>query len=1604
MEEVKDDDFLEVIQVKQKETLPPSKRVIEKEIFINILEDDLLKDVSPFKQNLQSVQETVHKRALTIYKLYQEAERIKKEGAHPLLHLLNQHRFDKVPHIIPIVIDEHPIYTLTCEQTGKEDDDNDDNDDDDGKDTQEGNDVLENFTEQMKREKILHTQWKNGDINLVTYLSGLHQEQIAYRIPQTVPLPHFRIRLSNYTSVLRYHNVTSSQRKKRIAYGSLRIPLERPRKKARVELVQDVTKELVAVPGEEVAIVGYLILPFTDTLPETIENIQSISPLSPKEIDFTKPTLLLWDQGESSSLSTSLLKKINQVVTPTDEQVATLALSRTSDLTINNLQQELQHLGFLPHQINTTAWNLLRQAIQQYQPLSSPLTHIMPLRTEETLCRITDPHSLFRDDSYRSTFIKKAYGTGLAYLEDSTYESRSPDCLLHRLNVLHKTLDQGDFYYLYTYLQQEKKGRETNFDALQATLLSTQRSLEKNAKGKEIVNEIGDILYEDTDKEVSRLRDVFQKEMSIPDKVAQARKQLQHIETQLNLLPQTKQQVKDKVANLTQKTFQFAQQLIREHLSTHTTVAISPAELARLLKEKEEQNKEKESTLFHSLVTLDPKLQAILTDISKLPHEIDRRASIYTIIKMDGLLIDKYIYSRLYKSPLFCGHWYYEMLFEEANTNQGRQLWLSELLTRFGDQGEAEKDRNSCIVCGNYLNSVSLANPSYLSEEGLPIKLMEFAESTSQKPIYLHSLPSTSLPASSLIFPEARDCSSKAFMNEITAQGFKDDDLNRARQICGILDSIMKKLDLPIALYQFISLVTTCVRDAKSIPTFYVYAEQKKKEIQISERLSDNELKRQEDKPSFIEQLAKTYAVHITTRIGTLAVAHLLWHLRTCIPAVRPGEKKLTDCSFFTFEGDQGIEYMMCLLLEMKILRARFTLKGTVVEQPVRRTDVAEHLRYWLRVLEKNYQPSIQLRKRYDDDAQLFEIRKGSRRTDRTKAMEIEWDKIPLPLSPLPDEKQVLSWWKKGDYRSYQKWLENYQLHSLHIAYDLRNKINQVVSTEVIIPREDERSVKAEQTCCVQLAKDNISLTEYIEKKDDKLKNEFEEIKKLSALEEDIRKRYNKTLFVLHRDKKAIPRDFVNAFDPKQLDKETIQEKFQYYCHDGPVPGEKHEMENNLQPEKARCIKCSWFLRDLKKKDFTSDQYLKLLSYIQTRSLTLYKPEILPSSSLPLSSLKKEAQKNLDTDIKRLVDRLVYLLPPRKDEILQVYEPILKTMSQFQHFFPEPDQKMTNRQFLQLQQKREELAQEKMKVYINDFLRKDISRVQNGYKPMVRDISWMSQKEAETFQKLIMNRQEWIEPFHSHQKLFSNFQFHYSYKDIQSIKGTSNIYNEDSQWIVRKSSFTPKEASLVLHHYFITQTLLFLDVAGSHATIFAEFILNVLRLIEKDRAPLKLTKRQLQKWDDTQREKRIIQRMRYFEAITEDEALLYNAPYKRFTQDIWEDPDMKDKYADFSYEETEEEKEANQADRESHLISEAKAVLGEEASDKQINSYVLEKEEEEDVEKEIEDEIYSDKPELVEGPEVMEVGYDYGDMPQNIDNENNDFNDADQADLMNERI
>ena len=293
-----------------------------------------------------------------------------------------------------------------------------------------------------------------------------------------------------------------------------------------------------------------------------------------------------------------------------------------------------------------------------------------------------------------------------------------------------------------------------------------------------------------------------------------------------------------------------------------------------------------------------------------------------------------------------------------------------------------------------------------------------------------------------------------------------------------------------------------------------------------------------------------------------------------------------------------------------------------------------------------------------------------------------------------------------------------------------------------------------------------------------------------------------------------------------------------------------------------------------------------------------------------------------------------------------------------------------------------------MKQYVNEFLRENISRVANGYKPREPDISWASGKE-EKWKERLLNNILWIEPFltKTNGKLFKQFKFSYTAQYIEGINGKINTYDSNWEWIKYRSNFTPSDASDVIKHYFVTQLILFLDISREGEPIIADFIRNIFDIIKRDREILNISEFSMQKWKDTIKEQRILAWARYFDAIKDEDALLFNAPYRKFTELAGNDPftDQQESSEEFN-------RKIDEADKEAYLKDQAHEQLGEDASEQALESYVNDAISEDRIQSEVMEEVYNN-PILKEGEEIMDIGTEYGQMPQGTETAGDGFND-----------
>jgi len=1627
------DEFGEIVEVDDIEAVPESEREVDKEIFMRVMEEDMLRDVPVALQNNIGVQERIRKQADDLWRLKEKSDRVlaqKKAGEvdyRPLVDSLDQGYFHLAPWVFPVVLDIHNIYALRCQKSAKkeENENNDDENEEEFTGEVQFGDKMENQIAQMKEVQTLLKKLYEGDINYVSYASGSTKALAPYQPMRSnswaeapLPMPKARkLRLRSFEQLVRFVNL---KKKPKVRVGrapwtiNIYVPEKRKKAESLIEKVQTERKVMSAAAGEEVQIGGFLVLPLPprptpeqvdDMIKKALERETVIKNMnSVKQVDPNEPQLLLFESGteQDHEISVREYSELLRKLAPTSEQVVEYALRDLTEPDNASVAEEVKHWGMEVGDILSSSWQKARDAIAKtaQEDVPKSITGI-PLKAMSRKCDVTGEDYLVRNDVYRKKFMRSTYDA-LGYTDDLTRDYRGPDCVQHRVARLYNTVDNGSFFYTYSFLHQKRPSQKKELERLariQKQFVAKQKELSRNARGN--ASSVIEFPKEENGSfNLVKARDAFKKLMAVPRKTLEARKQLPELEKMIESVIEAQKKLKDQKAILDKSVFRKAGRLFLYKMGDTAAMIkkgeISEAELGRIMFEKEQRNRNKEldeensKPKFAPLLETEPVIDSLLQQINKLDTVQEKNETIYSIIEQDGMMIDKFIYSVRFRTPMFCGHWYYAMLADRAVAQKEREQWVRQLLSIFGSDNRKEGSYN-CMVCGAYLDRTSFFEPLHFDQYGLSDRRREAYVAEQRHVRYLHSQEAH---VEDTISMSVKLCRGALLKSEIMSRGLKEaQDTQRAVQACEILDRFLAKTDIYLTPKQFLGIILVSVQDSKMIADYLSFQREKIREVKLKKRLSDRDVARLERNERFEEMVAISYAAHFIARFGTLVLSHLLWHFRTAFPPPSPGSKAATSCAFFGFEGEAGFEYMMCILQEMKTIRAKLSIHGRKIDKPVKRRDIEEHFRYWMRTLGNNYKNALKRRMTLEADLERFRKLRGSRRQDRE---EEEYDWTDENAGPIPESfvSDLYKAWKAGDGVAVNNFFDSINRRTKHLAFTFRTDLEEVLK-EV---GTDDKPQYVETTCCEQKNKKNLDFVEFYEE----FKPDVPKIaKELAVLQNQmnlLKMRQLGTQFAIRSVQPPIRN--LNLYPIKVLDypESFIKDMFMAYCHDGVSKGEYHNFQNTEFEDITRCVKCGWFKNKLEKSEFSREQFATLINDVFKNTLVSLPAFEEIQKNPRLVSMKREASKNLQNDSRRLASRLArVLVKSGKEEsesaTTKRIETFLMNMDKFSMYMPDESKDKGDKIVVEAMNKRAYFAQQKMKEYINNFLRKDISRVAHGYKPKVADLPWLSGKELERWQQRLLDKKLWLEPFltKSNRKMFGNFKFDYTAKEVTNIYGVTDVYGPEWKWILRPSLFSPSDAIKVLKHYFVIQISLFLDIAGAGEPIFAEFITKIFDNIEKDRQVLNVPKKEMTRWEDTRTEERVLMWARYYDAIREEDALLFNAPYRRFTEDVYEDPFAPKKQEMLTVDDDAFEKEVNKADRDSYLESKAKEELGDDATEQAIQSFVQDAIEEDEVNEEVEEEVY-DNPILKEGEEIMDIGTEYGQLPQGTETAGDGFN------------
>ncbi len=475
-------------------------------------------------------------------------------------------------------------------------------------------------------------------------------------------------------------------------------------------------------------------------------------------------------------------------------------------------------------------------------------------------------------------------------------------------------------------------------------------------------------------------------------------------------------------------------------------------------------------------------------------------------------------------------------------------------------------------------------------------------------------------------------------------------------------------------------------------------------------------------------------------------------------------------------------------------------------------------------------------------------------------------------------------------------------------------------------------------------------------------------------------KKYNNSdikNFYVNIDKSSIINKNLTPINLLDIPNEWINFAFMRYCHSGPSKGEIHFFEEN-----NKCIKCGFSKEQLENEKFSNENFVSLLNTIYEKHLEKVKKE----DEIKYYTPHGTKNKNLDNLLNSIRNNL-----EGKDKELRIkrIRNILINLDNFDYIYKEDESKTLKEKIL-FEQEKEIFIIRKLKNYINIFFRKNISKIKNGYKVHHN----IEEKKNVKLNQFILDDKLWLEKFltETNKKIFQKINFIYSSSFIDNLVSKMSFYNEDYTKIIRASTYTNKKLIEFLKSYFIDEMYNFISIISPNESILASFYENILEKIDNDKKIINMSDELVKKWEDTIREDNKIKNVKTYDAI---EGKDINPVFKEDMLQSIKNPLEKDKFK--SDEEINNEQEYYKSTEEDQYLQE-KAMEKGIKGDQEISDYIQNQKEERLLDEEQEKEIYNNEI-LQEGENVLDVGTDYGEPGQGIDNEGAVLNDVAAAEL-----
>lgn len=834
-------------------------------------------------------------------------------------------------------------------------------------------------------------------------------------------------------------------------------------------------------------------------------------------------------------------------------------------------------------------------------------------------------------------------------------------------------------------------------------------------------------------------------------------------------------------------------------------------------KPKEVEIEEVEETL-ESKIPLS--IVQILGRIIKVKNEYARRHLMFQLLEKDGISIGNIVYSKKYQGYLMCGHYVYLKKEEYTNDNSIKEMIRSKMLVEFGDDGKSIAGQQTCKVCGAYLSEVAFDTSPSFNEFGVPVITREQWVEES-KTVHLAMMKDS----------EKIVCKSQSYRGDLMAKGFNMDQVETGIKICETLQSISNKIGIKLLKSDFMDTVGDILEQFLVLPPYPVF---RKKSVlaSITKGVSKEKVQKMDEMGIF----KSAYSKFITLKKYSIIASRLLITIQTAVPPYQR-KRPITACTFSSWSGKYGVEYLSCILIEMKVMmykdkddKMKSILMGEVIDEIFKS----------LRLFQDNVRIKKMFSKRFIYDKSLPVVQSN-------KVIDKEVIK-PMEVEALPNDfiKKMLS---NDNVKELREQLYG---RSSYLGYLIKSLIKEATSgEEMIMPMNIQ-----ENACCLE-GIDGYKYGNFINAKTgDRLRDVMKETWEISPYHQ---------YFVW---KGMITKMFVN---PKRIvythngpmeqviNESLIKEKFKMYCYTGITRGQIHYFIG--EDKNKKCVKCGKYLEEIEKSEFTREEFDKLLDDI--KELKYKVPDLKEVEELvDVKKLKKE---NLSQGITSLINKLSKILGKPDDKIFKErYENLLNQLGNYENYFKkDEDGRIENIEIDKDTYERYETFTlidneienriHLLKLYINQYFRRYISIIANNYK--IRDMSvripYVSSEISKDLQKTIYDDYDLLAQYftETNAEIFKELKFEYSIQEVNSIYGNSDRYNCLWSEILEKSEFDLSSASDVLLYILISNLNNFLLV--KEPVVVANFIISMFDVILSDTSTFDMTKKEIKKYETT---------------------------------------------------------------------------------------------------------------------------------------------------------